>query len=180
MSRVGHRPVELPEGVDVTVKNGYITVTGSEGELTRELSKRVTVEVSDEDVRIAREDDSREARSHHGLMRSLVVGMVRGVDQGFERKLEINGVGYRARKIGESFLRFDLGYSHPIMFELPDVIDAKVEDQKSVTLRSPDKELLGQISAKVRGLRPPEPYKGKGIRWSDEVIRRKVGKAGAA
>ncbi len=178
MSRIGKLPIEIPEKVDVKLANNLLTVSGPKGELSRELGEVVEVVVEDGQIEVRRPNDSREARSHHGLVRSLVANMVEGVDQGFKRQLEINGVGYRAKTMGR-YVHLELGYSHPIIFELPEGVSCQVERQTQVTLESADRELLGQVAAKIRALRKPEPYKGKGIRYSDEVIIRKAGKAGA-
>lgn len=178
MSRIGKQPVTIPEKVDVKLDGHTILVKGPKGELSRELSQEVEVAIEGDEIIISRRDDGRTARSFQGLVRSLVANMVEGVSEGYKRSLEINGVGYRAEQRGQ-FLRFDLGYSHPIMFELPASVSATIERQTQLTLESVDKELLGQVAAKIRGLRKPEPYKGKGIKYSDEVIRRKAGKSGA-
>ena len=153
----------------------HITVTGPKGTLTRALGGVVDVRIEDDQILVERRDDSREARSHQGLVRSLLANMVQGVSTGYTRTLDINGVGYRAELLG-SFLRFDLGYSHPILFELPTGVSAVVERQTVLTLSGSDKEVVGQAAAKIRSLRPPEPYKGKGIKYSDEYILRKEGK----
>jgi large subunit ribosomal protein L6 len=179
MSRIGKQPIEVPEDVDVSLDGQTIEVSGPEGTLTRELEEFVDVEISDDVVKVHREDDSRDARSQQGLNRSLLSNMVEGVENGYEKVLEINGVGYRAEQHGD-YVRFDLGFSHPILFELPEIVDVEIEKQTRVTLKSPDNELLGQVAAKIRALRPPEPYNGKGIKYADERIRRKVGKAGVA
>jgi len=176
MSRIGKQPIAIPDKVDVSIDGEMITVKGPKGELTRELSSVVAVGIEGNEIIVKRSDDLRNSRSHQGLVRSLVSNMVEGVTNGYTRVLEINGVGYRAELKG-SFIRFDLGYSHPIMFELPDLVTADVK-QTEVSLTSPSKELVGQIAAKIRGLRKPEPYKGKGIKYKEEHIRRKVGKAG--
>lgn len=178
MSRIGARPIEVPDDVDVTIDGRSLEVSGPEGTLRREFEDLVRLETDDDSVVIHRADDTREARSQHGLARSLVSNMIRGAAEGYERQLEINGVGYRAEKRG-SFIRFDLGFSHPIMFELPEEVDCEIERQTTLKLSSPDNELLGQVASKIRALRKPEPYKGKGIRFSDEVIIRKAGKTGA-
>ncbi len=178
MSRIGKRPIEIPDDVDVDIQGRQITVKGPKGELTREFTEYVELNADDDAVVISRIDDTREARSQHGLARSVVSNMVHGAAEGYQRTLEINGVGYRAEERGE-FIRFDLGYSHPIMFELPETVNCEIERQTKLKLESADNELLGQVAAKIRDLRKPEPYKGKGIRYSDEVIRRKAGKAGA-
>ena len=179
MSRIGKQPVEIPDDVDVSLEGQTLTISGSVGELTREIPEEVTLDVDGDEINVVRPDDSREARSQQGLTRSLIANMVDGCSNGFTRELEINGVGYRAEKHGE-YIRFDLGYSHPILFELPEQVEATLESQTEIELKSPDKELLGQIAAKIRNLRPPEPYKGKGVKYKDEQIRRKVGKAGVA
>lgn len=177
MSRIGKLPIQVPEKVEVTLDGKSVKVKGPKGELHREISEFVEVVMDGGIIEVQRPDDSRSARSHQGLNRSLIANMVEGVSAGFKRSLEINGVGYRAELRG-SFIRFDLGYSHPIMFELPPSVSVAIERQTQLTLESVDKELLGQVAAKIRSLRKPEPYKGKGIKYSDEVIRRKVGKSG--
>ena len=178
MSRVGKVPVEIPQGVKVHVGDGRVRVEGPRGKLERSLQPDVTVSVEGPKVVIQRRDDSRRARSVHGLTRVLVDNMVQGVGKGFTRVLEINGVGYRAEARG-NILFMTLGYSHPIAFQLPAGVTAKVERQVVVTLESADRELLGQVCAQVRELRPPEPYKGKGVKYAEERIRRKAGKAAA-
>lgn len=177
MSRIGKQPIEVPSNVDVKVDGQDLVVKGPKGELSRTVSDVVTIELDGDVLNVIRPDDSREARSHQGLVRSLLANMVEGCATGFMRELEINGVGYRAELLGR-FIRFDLGYSHPIFLELPDGVDAKVE-QTNVKLESANKELVGQVAAKIRSLRKPEPYKGKGIKYKEERIIRKVGKAGA-
>ena len=179
MSRVGKRPIDIPDNVDVKIDGNTIRISGPNGELEREYSDVVTLEVKDDQLWVYRPDESRQARSHQGLSRSLLANMVDGVSEGYSREMEIHGVGYRAEPHGR-FVRFDLGFSHPVLFELPESVDIEIEKQTQLKLSSPNKELLGQVAAKIRGLRPPEPYKGKGIRYSDERIIRKVGKAGAA
>lgn len=176
MSRIGKMPIEIPGGVTVEVDGDDIRVAGPKGELSRTLPGIVSVSIEDTTITVTRPDDSRPSRSHQGLVRSLVANMVQGVHTGFERSLEINGVGYRAELL-KGYIRFDLGYSHPIFFELPAGIEAEVKTTE-VTLRSSSKELVGQVAAKIRGLRPPEPYKGKGVKYKEEVLRRKAGKTG--
>lgn len=178
MSRIGKRPIEIPDDVDVEIDGNTISVDGPKGQLRRQFSEEVELAIEDDHVVVRRRDDSRTARSHHGLAGSLVANMLQGAAEGYRRTLEINGVGYRAEKRGQ-FIRFDLGYSHPIMFELPQAVRCEIDKQTEVKLESADNELLGQVAAKIRALRKPEPYKGKGIRYSDEHIRRKAGKAGA-
>jgi large subunit ribosomal protein L6 len=178
MSRLGRKPIELPKGVNVSIAHGAVTVKGPKGELKREMPSGVKVAVAGTQVTVTRESDSRDHRARHGLMRALVANMVTGVTQGFERKLEINGVGYRAEVAGQK-VTFALGYSHPIVFDLPKGLSAKV-DKNLLILSGIDREVLGETAAKVRAFRPPEPYKGKGIKYVEETIRRKVGKTGAS
>lgn len=175
MSRVGKQPITIPAGIDVKLAGSVVTAKGPKGELVRTLSDVVSIEKTGDEIIVSRRDDSREARSHQGLVRSLIANMVEGVATGFTRDLEINGVGYRAEKKGR-FIRFDLGYSHPILFELPDLVDANVQ-QTAIQLSSIDKEMVGQVAAKIRSLRKPEPYKGKGIKYKEERIIRKEGKS---
>jgi large subunit ribosomal protein L6 len=178
MSRIGKKPIPIPSGVTVTLKDGTITVRGAKTELKRPLPALVDVKVDKGAVTIGRQGDDRQARARHGLVRALIQNMVDGVSKGFERKLEINGVGYKAEVAGDK-VTFALGYSHPITYQLPKGISAKVE-KNVLTLSGADRELLGQTAAKVRSFRPPEPYKGKGVKYAEETIRRKVGKTGAA
>jgi large subunit ribosomal protein L6 len=178
MSRIGKLPIELPKGVSFEVKEDVIRVKGPKGQLERANNKYVTFDVKENVLTVNRNDDSRESRSMHGLMRALTFNMVKGVSDGFERKLEINGVGYRAEVKGQQLV-MQLGFSHPIEYDVPKGVDAKVE-KNIITLSGIDKELLGQTAAKVRSFRPPEPYKGKGVKYAEERIQRKVGKAGAA
>ncbi len=175
MSRVGKQPITIPAGVTVKISGSTVTAKGPKGELTRTLSNVVAIDMKGDVITVSRKDDSRESRSHQGLVRSLVANMVDGVNTGFTRLLEINGVGYRAEKKGD-FIRFDLGYSHPIYFELPSVVEATVQ-QTAIQLHSADKEIVGQVAAKIRSLRKPEPYKGKGIKYKEERIIRKEGKS---
>lgn len=178
MSRVGRKSISLPKGVNVTVASGQVAIKGPKGELKRPLPTGVSLKTEGQEIKVERADDSRENRAKHGMIRALVANMVKGVTDGFERQLEINGVGYRAEVAGQK-LNFALGYSHPVVFELPKGISAKVE-KNTVTLLGVDREILGETASKIRSLRPPEPYKGKGIKYVEEVIRRKVGKTGAA
>ncbi len=178
MSRVGRKPVSVPKGVNVTLSGRTVAVKGPKGELKRELPSGVSVKVDGGTVHVARADDSRENRAKHGLIRALISNMVTGVTSGFERQLEINGVGYRAEVAGQK-LTMALGFSHPVVYEMPKGIGAKV-DKNLLILSGSDRELLGEVAAKIRGFRPPEPYKGKGIKYVEETIRRKVGKTGAA
>lgn len=175
MSRIGKQPITIPDGVQVKITGQKVDVKGPRGELTRMISDVVTIAQDDGELHVTRPNDSREARSHQGLVRSLVANMVNGVATGFTRDLEINGVGYRAEKRG-NFIRFDLGYSHPIFFELPATVEANVQ-QTAIQLSGPDKEKVGQVAAAIRSLRKPEPYKGKGIKYKEERIIRKEGKS---
>jgi large subunit ribosomal protein L6 len=178
MSRIGRLPIALPDGVTLHVADGTVRVEGPKGTLVRTLAPRVRVEVTGRSAVVKREDDSRTGRSLHGLTRRLVANMVQGAATGFTRVLEINGVGYRAEMRG-NVLWLTLGYSHPIAYQLPPQVTAKVDRQVVITLESADRELLGQVAAQIRALRGPEPYKGKGVKYAGEVIRRKAGKAAA-
>jgi large subunit ribosomal protein L6 len=179
MSRIGRMPITVPGGVKVHVADGTVRVEGPKGKLAREIPREVTIAVEGAKVNVARTDETRRARGIHGLTRKLVANMVDGVSKGFTRVLEINGVGYRAEARGP-VLHLTLGYSHPIAFQLPPGITAKVDRQVVVTLEGADRELLGQVAAALRGLRPPEPYKGKGMKYAEEKIHRKAGKAAGA
>ncbi|MEO6954269.1 MAG: 50S ribosomal protein L6 [Polyangia bacterium] len=178
MSRVGRKIIPLPKGVALNVTKDDVSVKGPKGELKRHLPEGVSVKVAGQEVTVERADDSRENRSKHGMIRALLANMVKGVSDGWERALEINGVGYRAEVAGQK-LNMALGFSHPVVFDLPKGVGAKVE-KNVITLNGIDRELLGATAAKIREIRPPEPYKGKGIKYVEEVIRRKVGKTGAA
>ncbi len=177
MSRIGKLPVALPQGVEVTIKGQKVDVKGPKGSLSREIHPLVEVVSQDNELRVKPREQSIKAKALWGLSRSLLNNMVLGVSQGFSKVLEINGVGYRAELSGDT-LKLSLGFSHPVEFKLPKGVSAKVEKNTVITLTSIDKELLGQTAATIRAFRPPEPYKGKGIKYADEVIRRKVGKAG--
>jgi large subunit ribosomal protein L6 len=175
MSRIGKTPIAIPKGVEIQIDGRKLAVKGPKGRLEMEVHKLVDLVVEDGNLLCKRRDDSRDARSAHGLVRALAANLVQGVSQGFERKLEINGVGYRAEVKGQSIL-LQLGYSHPIEYQLPAGISAAVE-KNVITLSGISKEGLGAAAAKIRGFRPPEPYKGKGIKYAEERILRKVGKA---
>jgi len=175
MSRIGKLPVQIPSGVDVNVNGREVTVKGPKGRLQRAF-KGVTFTVADGLVTVVPDSQSRTDRSLWGLGRSLLDNMVVGVSDGFSRSLEINGVGYRAESKGK-VVNFQLGYSHPIAFPVPDGIDIAVEKQTTLTIKGIDKQLVGETAARIRALRPPEPYKGKGVKYADEHIRRKAGKA---
>ena len=178
MSRIGKLPIEIPAGVKVTLDNSLIKVEGPKGTLSRPMVEGVTIEVVDnKQVVVTRDSDDIKSRSFHGLTRTLVNNMLIGVTTGFEKILDITGVGYRAEMKG-NVLSMNLGYSHPISFELPKGVSVEVEKMTKVFVRGADKELVGQTAAKIRSFRQPEPYKGKGIKYSDERILRKAGKAG--
>ncbi|MBI2206423.1 MAG: 50S ribosomal protein L6 [Candidatus Rokubacteria bacterium] len=179
MSRIGKQPIEIPQGVNVKIADGVISVEGPKGKLSQRVPGGLTAVVEKTQLLITRENDERQVRALHGLTRALAANMVHGVKNGFERKLDIVGIGYRAQLQGKA-LTIALGYSHPVIFPLPEGVTAEVEKQVAITLRAADKALLGQTAAKLRGLRKPDPYKGKGIRYSGEVLRKKVGKKAGA
>ena len=177
MSRIGKMPIEIPKEVKVDIKDDLISIKGPKGELKRTINPKVRLNIESDQIVVMVDDDSKESKSCHGLFRALLANMVKGVSQGFERILEIVGVGYRAEVAGRT-ATFYLGYSHPVVFELPEGIDANI-DKSKITLTGIDKELLGRTAAKIRSFRKPEPYKGKGIKYAEEVIKRKAGKSGA-
>ena len=177
MSRIGKLPITVPSKVTVTIDGSHVAVKGPKGELSRILSKEVTVELEGDTLLVKRRDESRPARQMHGLSRTLVANMVEGVSQGFQRRLEIQGVGYRAQVQGRT-LTLNVGYSHPVIIEPPDGVTIAVETNTNVIVSGFNKEEVGNTAAKIRAVRPPEPYKGKGIRYAGEVVRRKAGKTG--
>ncbi|MFM8813903.1 MAG: 50S ribosomal protein L6 [Candidatus Limnocylindrus sp.] len=177
MSRIGRKPISVPSGVKVTIDGRTVTVVGPKGTLTRDLPGAIAIAVVGETLQLSRPSDSKTNRSLHGLCRTLVANMVEGVSAGFRKELEIDGVGYRAAKSGNK-LTLALGYSHPIEINPPAGISFEVDGQTKVSVLGHDKELVGQIAAEIRSLRKPEPYKGKGVKYENEVIRRKAGKAG--
>jgi large subunit ribosomal protein L6 len=177
MSRIGRKVLPLPKGVTLAQKEGSVSVKGPKGELTKAVPTGVSIKAEADKITVLRVDDERQNRARHGLMRAHLANMVKGVTDGWTRELEINGVGYRAEVAGDT-INMALGYSHPVVFKLPKGVTAKV-DKNKVTLASADRDLVGQIAAKLRELRPPEPYKGKGVKYAEEVIKKKVGKAGA-
>lgn len=179
MSRVGQAPIPVPSTVTVSVVNQTITVNGPKGELQRTVPEGVTVEHADGELRVSRESEAREVRALHGLVRSLLANMVQGVTEGFEKRLEIHGVGYRATKQGND-LEFAVGFSHPVKKAAPQGIEFEVPTPTRITVRGIDKELVGQTAAEIRAIKKPEPYKAKGIRYEGEHIRRKGGKAAKA
>ena len=177
MSRIGLQPVIVPKGVTVTVNENVLHVKGSKGELTQSFEPLVSIAVNDGEVQESRTNESKQAKSMHGLYRSLLNNMVAGVSQGFLKTLIINGVGYRAEVNGK-ILILNLGYSNPIEYEIPEGVQLNVDGNTKVVVSGIDKALVGQVAAEIRKLRPPEPYKGKGIRYDNENVRRKVGKSG--
>ena len=178
MSRIGKLPVPVPSGVDVTIDGAVVTVKGPKGSLSHTVAAPITVEKGEGVLDVKRPDDERNSRSLHGLTRTLVNNMVVGVTDGYEKRLEIVGVGYRVLSKGPTQLEFQLGYSHPIVFNAPDGITFAVENPTRLGVQGIDKQLVGEVAANIRKLRKPEPYKGKGVRYAGEHVRRKVGKAG--
>ncbi len=178
MSRIGKKPVEIPSGVDVKLDGNNLTVKGPKGTLQRELHPEIKVEIEDGAIVVTRPSDQKEHRALHGLTRSLINNMVEGVTKGFEKTLELVGVGYRAQMQGNKLV-LNVGYSHPVEFTPAKGLEVEVPKQNSIIIRGYDKEAVGQFAAQVRAVREPEPYKGKGIKYANEVIRRKAGKAGA-
>ncbi len=177
MSRIGRLPITIPSGVDITVDGQTVKVKGPKGELQVIVTEPITVEQTETGVEVKRSDDERESRSLHGLTRSLINNMVVGVTEGYEKKLEIHGTGYRVQNKGGS-LEFALGYSHPVVIEAPEGISFTVENPTRFAVQGIDKQMVGETAANIRKLRRPDPYKGKGVRYEGEQIRRKVGKAG--
>jgi large subunit ribosomal protein L6 len=177
MSRIGKQPVPIPNQVSVDIKGRHVTVKGPKGTLARELPSAVVVEQEGSNIKVSPENDSRIARQRHGLSRTLVANMVEGVFKGFEKRLQIQGVGYRAQAQGKK-LTLNVGYSNPVEVQMPEGISVAVEKNTEVILNGIDKEVLGNIAATIRAVRPPEPYKGKGIRYLGENVRRKAGKTG--
>ena len=180
MSRIGKKPIAIPAGVTVTVKDSVVTVKGPKGELSQEVDRDITVTVEASEVIVARPTEQIRHRAMHGLYRSLISNLVKGVTEGYKKDLELVGVGFKATNAG-NILDLALGYSHNIIFEVPKELKVSTTTEKGqnpkIFLEGSDKQLIGQVAAKIRGLRKPEPYKGKGVRYSDEVVRRKAGKA---
>jgi large subunit ribosomal protein L6 len=178
MSRIGKQPIELPQGVEVKVDGSVVRVKGPKGELEREIRPEVALEVKDGEVLVTRSSDAKQHRAYHGLTRALVANMVEGVTSGFRKALEIVGVGYRADKRGNALV-LNVGYSHEVKYPEPDGITLSTPSQTQIVVEGIDKQKVGQVAAELRAVRPPEPYKGKGIRYEGEQIRRKAGKTGA-
>lgn len=178
MSRIGKLPIPVPQAVKVKAEGPRVHVEGPKGKLDMAVDDAVAIDIADGKVVVRRKNDSRRARGIHGLTRKLLANMIHGVSQGFSQVLEINGVGYRAEVKGNQ-IQLALGFSHPILFQLPNGVSAKVDKQTVITLDSADRQLLGQTAAMIRDLRSPEPYKGKGVKYAEETIRRKAGKTAA-
>jgi large subunit ribosomal protein L6 len=177
MSRIGRLPIAIPSGVDVKIDGSAVTVKGPKGELSLAVASPISVSVEDGQVLVTRPDDERESRSLHGLTRTLIANQIVGVTEGYSKALEIVGTGYRVAQKGNA-LEFALGYSHPITFEAPQGITFAVEGNTKLSVHGIDKQQVGEVAANIRKLRKPEPYKGKGVRYAGEVVRRKAGKAG--
>ncbi|MCM3768219.1 50S ribosomal protein L6 [Neobacillus niacini] len=177
MSRIGKKPIEIPAGVTITNNNNTVTVKGPKGELTRSFNPEIAINIEENTVTITRPSDVKEHRALHGTTRAVLANMIEGVAQGFEKRLELIGVGYRAQKQG-SKLVLNVGYSHPVEFEPETGLEIEVPANTKITVRGIDKERVGELAANIRQVRPPEPYKGKGIRYEGEFVRRKEGKTG--
>ena len=177
MSRIGRLPIPVPAGVDISVEGAKVSVKGPKGSLSRDIAPQLTIVREDGTLRVERPDDGKQSRELHGLTRTLIANMVTGVTTGYRKGLEITGVGYRAQLVGKK-LQLSLGYSHPIEIDPPEGVAFEVENPTRLAVTGIDKELVGHVAARVRAMRKPEPYKGKGVRYSGEVIRRKAGKAG--
>lgn len=177
MSRIGNKPITVPNGVDIKIENNHITVKGPKGTLERTIEPEISVKLEDNVLTVSRDSDERRSKSLHGLTRTLIKNMIMGVQQEFTRELQINGVGYRVQKQGNN-LNLSLGYSHPVIYEAPEGITFDVPNANTIIVKGINKELVGQTAADIRTKRPPEVYRGKGIKYAEEVIRRKVGKTG--
>lgn len=176
MSRIGKKPVQIPAGVEVAVNGSHVTVKGPKGQLELDIYEKLSIEIADGVLTVVRPDDERETRARHGLTRALIANMVEGVSEGFTKSLELAGVGYRVQLKGTS-LDLSLGYSHPVVYEAPEGITFEVPDNTHINVKGINKQQVGQVAAEIRSKRPPEPYKGKGIHYVGEHIRRKLGKA---
>jgi large subunit ribosomal protein L6 len=179
MSRIGKQPVPIGSGVEVKVADGRVRVKGPKGALDEAVAPHCTVEIAGGEVRVARDSDEKRAKAMHGLMRALIANMVTGVTTGFSRSLDIIGVGYRAEVSGKK-LTLTIGYSHPVVMQIPQGLEVVAESQTRLLIRGANKQQVGQFAAEIREIRSPEPYKGKGIRYVDEIVRRKVGKTGVS
>ena len=177
MSRIGNKPIMVPTGVEVKIDGRHITVKGPKGTLERTIEPEISLKLEENSITVTRDSDERKSKSLHGLTRTLINNMILGVQNEFTRELQINGVGYRVQKQGNK-LNLSLGYSHPVIFEAPQGITFDVPDANTIIVKGIDKELVGQTAAVIRTKRPPEVYRGKGIKYAEEVIRRKVGKTG--
>jgi len=177
VSRIGKKPISLPAGVKVTVDGNQVTVQGSKGTLTQTLPKGITVTQEDNQIIVRRANDDKQQRAFHGLIRALIANMVEGVTNGFEKKLELVGVGYRAQLQGKKLV-INIGFSHPVEVDAPEGIEFEVPAPTKITVKGIDKQAVGNTAAHIRAIRKPEPYKGKGIKYENEVVRRKAGKAG--
>jgi large subunit ribosomal protein L6 len=180
MAGIGSWPVPIPEKVKVSVQNGRVSVQGAKGQLEMSVDPSIAVQVTASNITVARSEDSRRVKAIHGMTRKMIANMVEGVSKGFTRTVEISGVGYRAEAVGKSAIQFTLGYSHPIMYQLPPGVQAKIDRQTVVTLEGIDKQLLGEVTVGIRRLRPPDPYKAKGVKLAGETIRKKAGKTAGA
>ncbi len=180
MSRIGRKPVKIPEKVEARVRKNTLTVQGPLGELNYEFHPDITVKVADDHIIATRPSDSKKHKALHGLTRALIQNTLEGVSRGFQKNLEIQGVGYNVERKSDTKILLNLGYSHPILFEGPEDITLEIPDNTHIRVKGMDKQLVGQVAAKIRSFRPPEPYKGKGIRYVDEYVRRKAGKAAVA
>ncbi|HXU76183.1 MAG TPA: 50S ribosomal protein L6 [Methylomirabilota bacterium] len=175
MSRIGKQPIAIPPKVKVEVKGQQVNVEGPKGKLTWELPRRTSLKVAEGKVIVSRQGDDAQAKALHGLSRALVNNMVRGVSEGFVKKLEIQGVGFKAAVQGK-IVNLNLGYSHPVVYDIPDQIKVTVEENTKLTIEGPDRQVVGQVASEIRSFYPPEPYKGKGVRYADERVIRKEGK----
>ena len=177
MSRVGKQPIPIPDGTKVSIQDGVFTAEGPQGKVSQKLLDGIPVEISDGTVTVTRESDSRALRARHGLMRALLANAVNGVARGFVKELQLNGVGYKA-EVQDREIRFALGYSHPVIYSIPEGIQVEIDKLNRITVKGADRQAVGQVAAEIRSLRKPDVYKGKGIKYVDEILRRKVGKAG--
>ena len=178
MSRIGLQPISIPKGAKVSLKDGLVTAEGPKGKVTQRVFPECPVTIEDGTISVSRINDSGPVRAKHGLSRSLLANAVNGVSEGFKKQLEIVGVGYRG-DVKDGAVHFALGFSHPVIFPIPKGIEIEIDKKNVILVSGADRQQVGQIAAEIRSLRPPDPYKAKGIRYSDEIIRRKVGKAGA-